>query len=176
MTRSPSNPPAPQDLDVLDAVPLRALSAGVEQPAPVVTPQSEAVLPSLLEVVSAGLTGEVRAWVMGELEERGRVGLARYGSPLMTFNERMASVDLEQELLDALQYVQQMILEARALGHHGRALRSVRVRALLLLALVEVGQDDRLLGGAASDLGLGSFGVWAGGLEGLGHSEGGGAP
>jgi hypothetical protein len=175
VTRPPSNPRPPQDLDALDAVALRPLSAAAVQPLPVVTPQSEPVLPSLLDVVREGLTGEVREWVLGELAERGRVGLERYGSPLMTFNERLASVDLEQELLDALQYTQQMVLEARALGHHGRALRLVRLRALLLLALVEVGQDDRLLGGVAEGLGLGSFGV-RGDLEGFGRASGGGAP
>ena len=49
--------------------------------------------------------------VRADLEERERVGIARYGTPLQPHNGRDALVDLYQELLDACCYVRQLIAE-----------------------------------------------------------------
>lgn len=51
--------------------------------------------------------------VMADMEERDRVGRARYGTPLQTHNGRDALVDLYQELLDAVVYIRQVIEERK---------------------------------------------------------------
>ena len=48
------------------------------------------------------------------INERRELGVKRYGSPLMTHNGRDSLVDLRDELLDALMYVTQTILEREA--------------------------------------------------------------
>lgn len=48
------------------------------------------------------------------INERRELGVKRYGSPLMTHNGRDSLVDLRDELLDALMYVTQAILERDA--------------------------------------------------------------
>lgn len=57
--------------------------------------------------------GNVQDLVIADIEERKRVGIARYGTPLQTFNGRDAMVDLYQELLDACMYVRQIIEERK---------------------------------------------------------------
>ncbi len=52
--------------------------------------------------------------VIEDIEERKRIGTERYGTPLQAFNGREALVDLYQELLDAVQYIRQLIEEERA--------------------------------------------------------------
>lgn len=49
--------------------------------------------------------------VIEDLRERMRQGTAKYGTPLQAFNGRDALVDLYQELLDAVQYLRQVIDE-----------------------------------------------------------------
>ena len=49
--------------------------------------------------------------VILDIKERKRVGTERYGTPLQANNGRDALVDLYQELLDAVQYVRQIIEE-----------------------------------------------------------------
>lgn len=49
--------------------------------------------------------------VIVDLEERRRVGIERYGTPLQPHNGRDALVDLYQELQDALLYIRQEIEE-----------------------------------------------------------------
>ena len=52
--------------------------------------------------------------VVALINERRELGVRRYGSPLMTHNGRDSLVDLRDELLDALMYVTQAILERDA--------------------------------------------------------------
>lgn len=62
-----------------------------------------------------GGTGpSILALVRADLEERERVGIARYGRPLQSHNGRDALIDLYQELLDAAAYTRQLIEERAA--------------------------------------------------------------
>lgn len=158
-------------------------SSKIEQPLPAQTPKSQPVLPPLLAVVKAGLTGEVCEWVKGELVARTEVGAERYGQGLHTHNGRDARVDAEQEAFDLLQYLQQAIMERRDAG--GDVRRLVLARSWVLAALVEMGLDGRLRGGMAQQVTLGRFGVKvepaaldesAAPLEAFGRSDAGGAP
>lgn len=49
--------------------------------------------------------------VVEDIVERKRIGTERYGTPLQPFNGRSGLVDLYQELLDAVQYIRQVIEE-----------------------------------------------------------------
>jgi hypothetical protein len=49
--------------------------------------------------------------VIEDIQRRKAQGLAKYGTLLQAFNGRDALVDLYQELLDACQYVRQLIEE-----------------------------------------------------------------
>jgi hypothetical protein len=49
--------------------------------------------------------------VAADVAERKRVGIERYGTPLQAFNGRDALRDLYEELLDAVQYVRQLMYE-----------------------------------------------------------------
>ena len=49
--------------------------------------------------------------VKKDLDHRIELGIKRYGRPLETNNGRDALVDLYEELLDAVHYIKQLILE-----------------------------------------------------------------
>jgi hypothetical protein len=49
--------------------------------------------------------------VIKDLQERSAAGKEKYGTPLQTFNGRKPLIDLYQELLDAVQYLKQHLLE-----------------------------------------------------------------
>jgi len=49
----------------------------------------------------------VRARLVADIEARNKLGIARYGTPLRSFNGRNATIDQYQEILDALQYGRQ---------------------------------------------------------------------
>ena len=49
--------------------------------------------------------------VLVDVAERKRVGIERYGQPVLPHNGRNALVDLYQELLDAVMYTRQLIYE-----------------------------------------------------------------
>ena len=53
----------------------------------------------------------VSAEVKKDLDRRIELGIKRYGRPLETNNGRDALVDLYEELLDAVHYIKQLILE-----------------------------------------------------------------
>jgi hypothetical protein len=55
--------------------------------------------------------GNVQALVRADLEERERIGVERYGSPLRLFNGRDALVDAYQEAMDLTVYLRQAITE-----------------------------------------------------------------
>ena len=55
--------------------------------------------------------GNVQALVRADLEERERIGVERYGSPLRIFNGRDALVDAYQEAMDLTVYLRQAITE-----------------------------------------------------------------
>lgn len=50
------------------------------------------------------------------IRERTKVGVKKYGQPLHTFNGRNSVRDVKEELLDALQYVQQWEMERTAVS------------------------------------------------------------
>lgn len=49
--------------------------------------------------------------VIEDIKTRKEEGIAKYGTPLQPFNGRSALRDLYQELIDAVQYVRQLIYE-----------------------------------------------------------------
>lgn len=92
------------------------------QPKPVASSDGKnvEVLPHLIQYLNDNYSG---IWVSQEhsskmgiikqaLYERTEVGIQRYGTPLMTNNRRDAVVDALQELLDCMQYLYQVKLEA----------------------------------------------------------------
>ncbi len=56
---------------------------------------------------------EIVPLVIADLQERSRMGEAKYGTPLQTLNGRDPLVDLYQELLDAACYIRQRLEEDR---------------------------------------------------------------
>lgn len=108
--------------------------ATLEQPAPVTTDKSFAVL----DYIITGLYMHGGHDLAPDLQARAKLGQARYGTLLMAYNGRNTLVDLYQELLDALFYVTQAILELRGdpVAMHfimGNTVDSaLRVRKLLL--------------------------------------------
>ena len=51
--------------------------------------------------------------VIKDLQERKKVGIERYGTPLQANNGRDALQDLYEELLDAVQYIKQVMEERK---------------------------------------------------------------
>lgn len=84
--------------------------------------------------------GDVQSLVIADIEERRRVGIARYGTPLQTFNGRDALIDLYQELLDAVMYTRQLI-EERA-DRANRLLQDSPIDKPMLRALRIAVADD----------------------------------
>lgn len=62
--------------------------------------------------------------VIADMQERHRIGIEKYGTPLQSFNGRRALVDLYQELLDAVVYAKQELLERDRLREEVERLRS----------------------------------------------------
>ena len=48
------------------------------------------------------------------IDKRTAKGIAKYGEPLSTFNDRSALLDMTEEILDFAQYQQQLIMELTA--------------------------------------------------------------
>lgn len=86
-------------------------NAAIEEPKPIRTEYSEPVLP----FVVLKLLYIERDVLGADLEARAKLGVERYGTLLMTHNGRDALADLYQELLDALMYLGQYMLETEAL-------------------------------------------------------------
>lgn len=61
--------------------------------------------------VHRGGVASVQALVRADLEERERIGVERYGTPLQPHNGRDALVDAYQEALDLACYLRQAIAE-----------------------------------------------------------------
>jgi hypothetical protein len=59
---------------------------------------------------------EVDGFVIQDILERSEMGKSKYGTTLRTFNGRDALVDLYQELLDAVKYCKQALLERSAVA------------------------------------------------------------
>ncbi len=55
--------------------------------------------------------GDVWLLVLKDMEDRRKMGIEKYGTPLQPFNGRDPLVDLYQELLDACVYIRQAIEE-----------------------------------------------------------------
>ena len=53
----------------------------------------------------------IQSLVVLDIDERERVGIERYGTPLQAHNGRDALRDLYEELLDACMYVRQLMYE-----------------------------------------------------------------
>ena len=87
-----------------------------EQARPVVSPESEAVSSVLLmwlddEVRAGRVNRSAAAWLGDAVLERTRLGVERYGSPLMSHNGRDALRDLAEEVVDGVQYATQALME-----------------------------------------------------------------
>ena len=83
-----------------------------EQPRPTTSAQSRAVLPSAL-ITCAQTHYSIARRLCDALTARADLGVARYGTPLLTHNGRDAIRDLREELLDAIMYATQAQLEGR---------------------------------------------------------------
>lgn len=59
-------------------------------------------------------SGDLWASVIADMEDRRRLGIARYGTPLQPHNGRDALVDAYEEALDLAVYLRQVIEERRA--------------------------------------------------------------
>lgn len=73
----------------------RMSEATIEQPQPETRAESVSVAPHVVDDIVA----------------RARLGVERYGTPLRTHNGRDGLVDLYQELIDAVFYIKQVIME-----------------------------------------------------------------
>lgn len=71
--------------------------------------------------------------VISELAERGRVGIARYGTPLQAHNGRDALRDLYDEQLDAVQYTRQVMIEWDAMKERTAGLEAALIEACEML-------------------------------------------
>jgi hypothetical protein len=60
---------------------------------------------------TAGVGPVIQDLVAQDIQERLRVGIERYGQPLRAFNGRDALKDLYEELLDAVVYTRQVMME-----------------------------------------------------------------
>ena len=83
-----------------------------EQPRPTTSAQSRAVLPCALITCAQSHYSAARS-LCDALAARADLGVARYGTPLLTHNGRDAIRDLREELLDAIMYATQAHLEGR---------------------------------------------------------------
>jgi hypothetical protein len=87
------------------------------QDKPIVTEFSKDVFEDLVKATN--FTGH--ELISGELAERlsARIdfGFKKYGSRLKTFNGRDVLLDIEQELLDGIQYSHQGIMEGHRVAH-----------------------------------------------------------
>jgi hypothetical protein len=92
---------------------------------------------------------DVDCWhsLIAAMTERRRLGIEHYGTPLHPFNGRRALIDLSQELLDALVYLQQELEERRSLeGQLQAALTEVaRLRLLHARACDRIVAQSELL-------------------------------
>lgn len=68
----------------------------------------------------------VQDWIIAQMEESKRVGVERYGQPLMTFDSRLNIRDLAEELRDAYVYISKLQMMAEA--DRGTLLRVVTQR------------------------------------------------
>ena len=59
-------------------------------------------------------SGDLWASVIADMEDRRRLGIARYGTPLQPHNGRDALVDAYEEALDLAVYLRQVIEERGA--------------------------------------------------------------
>lgn len=74
--------------------------------------------------------------VITDLNDRRRLGIAKYGMQLMAHNGRDALVDLYQELTDATLYLRQHLVERRAIANDLDIMSlGIRDYALLLYAM-----------------------------------------
>jgi hypothetical protein len=109
-------PRAGQDSGSESSGPIGGNARDGEQARPVVSPQSEAVSSVLLmwlddEVRAGRVSRSAAAWLGDAVIERTRLGVERYGSPLMSHNGRDALRDLAEEVVDGVQYATQALME-----------------------------------------------------------------
>lgn len=80
--------------------------------------------PNTPEPPPAPSTGaDVWPLVVKDMEERNRIGTAKYGTPLRTGNGRKALVDAYQEVLDLAVYLRQEIEESPLVKENARLTR-----------------------------------------------------
>lgn len=99
-------------------------NAAIEQSLP--KPGQQSVLPAVIRHAEVMDCREI----IPDLRARAEVGHERYGTYLMTHNGRDALMDCYQELLDALMYIHQAMLERDDEGVH----RLSRVRMYITVA------------------------------------------
>ena len=70
-------------------------------------------MPNTKQPLPTTSVGDICALVIADMEERRRMGIAKFGTPLQPHNGRDARRDLYQELLDAVFYERQDLEERR---------------------------------------------------------------
>lgn len=76
--------------------------------------RSEVIMDQVLHHIMHHGRGPTVDEIVADIKARSNVGLKKYGTRLMTFNGRDPWVDLYQELLDAVQYHTQAVVEDNA--------------------------------------------------------------
>lgn len=89
-----------------------------------------------------GGQGNVQALVRADLEERERIGVERYGTPLRLFNGRNALVDAYQEAMDLTVYLRQAIAERNLSSFSADLPWSVTLEALAAAERATSGAED----------------------------------
>jgi hypothetical protein len=54
---------------------------------------------------------DIQSMVIADIEKRRELGISRYGTALQAHNGRDALLDLYEELMDALVYLKQLLVE-----------------------------------------------------------------
>ena len=102
------------------------------QPAPTRTQQSQPVYPEVVKELTAnGVLATAR--IFHHLKGRRELGIQKYGQELHTFDQRDSRLDLQEELLDALQYLTKMKMEGKVSSSTFQSIFTSLTRAYLEL-------------------------------------------
>jgi hypothetical protein len=88
---------------------------------------------------------DVADYVLRDIQERVAAGYQKYGTKLQTFNRRDPLWDLYQELIDAVMYIRQEILEREEiveLTYYGLEHKEYSIDTLLNIRKVLIRRDE----------------------------------
>jgi hypothetical protein len=99
------------------------------QQKPIVTEQSQDVFNDLCKQTDFGGLPLISEELKDRLAARIDFGERKYGSRLMTYNGRDVLVDIDQEILDGIQYSHQGVMQ----GHRVAHIRNILIKAAAAL-------------------------------------------